>query len=335
MPRPAPGETKLVICVWHSFTLWRPPADVAVHVRRRYPEMRVVHLTTYDHLEEEIADTDIFVGFSLRPQQFSRAAKLKWIHSTAAGVGQLMFPELRASGVVVTNASGVHTIPMAEHILGMLVALARRFPSAVRYQMQRRWAQQEIWDEQLRPRELCGQSLLLVGFGAIGKEVAKRVRPLGMRIWAVTRSGRADTDLAERVLPAARLEEVLHEADFVILAAPETPETRHLIGARQLAAMKPSAYLINVARGSLVDEAALIETLRKRAIAGAALDVAEQEPLPPESPFWTLPNVFVTPHISAVSEYLWDRQTELLLENLARWFAGRELLNRVDLARGY
>jgi phosphoglycerate dehydrogenase-like enzyme len=335
MNRGTPAESKLLICVWHRFTLWRPPADVAVHVRRAYPGINVVHMTTYDHLEEEIADTDIFVGYSLRPEQFALARKLKWIHSTAAGVGQLMFPELRSSGIEVTNASGVHSIPMAEHILGMLLAMARRFPSAVRYQTERRWAQQELWDEQVRPRELHGQTLLFVGFGSIGAEVARRVKPLGMRIWAVTRSGRGDTSLAERIFPAAELEAALPLADYVIVAAPETPETFHLMGARQLAAMKPTAVLLNVARGTLVDEAALIECLEKRAIAGAALDVTEREPLPPESPLWTLPNVFITPHVSAVSEFLWDRQTELLLENLKRWFAGKELRNRVDLARGY
>ena len=333
--RAAPAGTKLLICVWHRFTLWRPPADVAVRVRRRWPEMNVVHLPTYEHMEDEIGDTDIFVGYSLRPEQFARARRLKWLHSTAAGVGQLMYPELRASNVVVTNASGVHTIPMAEHILGTLGALARHFPAAVRYQLERRWAQQEIWDVPLRPRELAGQTLLIIGFGAIGRELARRVKALGMKVWAVTRSGKADTDLAERILPASRLDEALPQADFVVLAAPETPETRRLIGARQLAAMKPTAFLINVARGSLVDEAALTEALQRRAIAGAALDVADREPLPPESPLWGLENVFITPHISAASEYLWDRQTELLLENLERWFSGRELLNQVDLQRGY
>jgi phosphoglycerate dehydrogenase-like enzyme len=297
--------------------------------------MKVVHLPTYDHLGDEVADTDIFVGWSLRPEQFKLARKLKWIHSTAAGVGQLMYPELQQSGIAVTNASGIHTVAMAEHVLGFLVALARRFPDALRFQRRRQWAQQDIWDAQLRPRELQGQVLLMVGFGAIGRELAKRVKPLGMKIWAVTRSGKGDPDLADRILPASRLDEVLHEADYVILAAPETPETHHLIGQKQLQQMKPTSFLINVARGSLVDEQALIETLERRAIAGAALDVAEQEPLPPESPLWRLDNVFITPHISAVSEYLWDRQTELLLDNLDRWFSGRELRNVVDLKRGY
>ncbi len=341
MQRPSPQETKLLICVWHPFTLWRAPADLSTHLRRRWPEMNVVHLPTYERLGDEITDTDIFVGWSLRPEQFRLARRLKWIHSTAAGVRQLMYPELVRSGIVVTNASGVHTVPMAEHILGLLVALARCFPAALRYQLQHKWAQQEIWNQArqggqaLRPRELRGQVLLLVGFGRIGQELARRIRPLEMRVWAVTRSGKTDHALAERILPVSRLGEVLREADYVVLAAPETPETYHMIGSQQLAAMKHTAFLINVARGSLVDEAALIEALRRRAIAGAALDVAEREPLPPDSPLWTLDNVFITPHISAASESLWERQTELLLENLARWFSGRELLNPVELERGY
>ena len=335
MSRPTPSETKLLICAWHRFTLWRPPATLVESLRRRWPDMNVVHLPDYAGMDEELSDTDVFVGFSLRPEQFARARKLKWIHCTAAGVGQLMYPELRASGVMVTNASGIHSIPMAEHIIGTLVALARNFPAAMRHQLAGRWAQQEMWDSPLRPRELAGQVLLIVGLGAIGRELAQRVKPLGMKVWGVTRSGNALPDLADRVLPVSHLEEALPEADFVVLAAPQTPETQHLIGARQLAAMKPTAFLINVARGSLVDEAALTQALERRAIAGAALDVAAEEPLPPGSPLWRLDKVFITPHISAVSDRLWERQERLLIENLERWFSGRESVNRVDLKRGY
>jgi len=308
---------------------------MAAGIRERWPEMRIVHLPNYDGLDAELPNTDIFVGFSLRPEPFGRARKLKWLHSTAVGVGQLMYPELRKSGIEVTNASGVHTIPMAEHILGMLVAMARRFPDCFRYQQQSRWAQQELWDSPVRPCELHGQTLLLIGLGAVGRAVAKAVRPLGMRVWAVTRSGEGDRELAEEIVPVARLHEVLPEADFVILAAPETPETRRMIGAPELARMKASAYFMNVSRGALVDELALIAVLERRAIAGAALDVASQEPLPPDSPLWKLESAFITPHMSAVSEHLWARQTDLLIANLERWFSGRELLNRVNLERGY
>jgi D-2-hydroxyacid dehydrogenase (NADP+) len=335
MIRTKPAETKLVICVWHRFSLWNPPPEMAARVRERWPEMRVVHLPDYDGLAAELPDTDIFVGFSLRSEQFAKAHKLKWLHSTAAGVGQLMYPEFRRSGIEVTNASGVHTIPMAEHILGILVTMARHFPDCFRYQQQARWAQQELWDSPVPPRELHGQTLLLIGFGAIGRAVAKAVRPLGMHVWAVTRSGDGDRELAEKIVPATKLHEVLPEADFVILAAPETPETRQMIGARELAAMKASAYFINLARGTLVDEPALIAALENHKIAGAALDVASQEPLPPDSPLWKLDNSFITPHMSAVSDQLWPRQTDLLLTNLEHWFSGSELLNHVDLERGY
>jgi D-2-hydroxyacid dehydrogenase (NADP+) len=335
MTRTSPAETKLLICVWHAFSLWNPPPGTPERIRARWPEMRVVHLPRYDHIAEELQDTDIFVGFSLRPEQFVLARKLKWLHSTAAGVGQLMYPELRKSGIEVTNASGVHRIPMAEHIVGTLIALSRRFPDCFRYQQQSRWAQQELWNAPVRPRELRGQILLFIGFGAIGREVAKVVRPLGIRAWAVTRSGRAEEGLAEQVFPASKLHEALPQADFVVLAAPETPETRKMIGAGELAFMKASAYFLNVSRGALVDEPALISALEQRKIAGAALDVASQEPLPPETPLWRLDNAFITPHMSAVSEHLWERQTDLLMENLERWFAGLELLNRVDLNRGY
>lgn len=335
MQRTKPEETNLTICAWHRFTLWRAPAEFSAAIRSRWPQMSVNHLPDYSHLDAALPDTDILVGFSIRPDQFALARRLKWIHATAAGVGQLMYPELRRSGIVVTNARGIHSIPMAEHILGTIIALARRFPDSLRYQMQGHSAQQELWDAPMPMRELKGQLLLIVGFGSIGRELARRIQPLGMRIWGITRSGAGDASLTERILPVTKLEEALPQADFVLLAAPETPDSRRMIGEPELARMKRSAYLINVARGTIIDEPALIEALRRRAIAGAALDVTEKEPLPPESPLWKLDNVFITPHVSAVSEHLWERQAELILENLERWFSGRELLNQVDLDRGY
>jgi len=333
--RTTPDETKLLICVQHRFALWVPPPEMAAGIRARWPEMRVVQLTSYDGLERELPDTDIFVGFSIRPEQFAWQRKLKWIHSTAAAVGQFMRMDLRQCGIELTNATSVHAVPIPEHLLGTLISLARRFPDCLRYQQQARWAQQELWDAPVRPRELRGQVILFIGFGHIGRGAAKLLRPIGARVWAVTRSGRGDADLAERFFPARQLHELLPLADFVVLAAPETPETRKMIGARELALLKPSAYFVNVARGALVDEPALAAALERRAFAGAALDVTSQEPLPPESPLWKLDNVFITPHVSAVTENLWARQTDLLMENLERWFTGRELQNRVDLKRGY
>jgi phosphoglycerate dehydrogenase-like enzyme len=333
--RARPAATKILVCGQHSFAPWNPPVELAESIRSRWPEIKAMHLVGSDRLDQEIADTDILVAHILRPEQLAVAHKLKWIHSFAAGVTQLMFPEVRRSGIEVTNASSVHCVPIAQHILGAIIALARRFPDCFRHQQQGRWAQRELWSAPVRPRELRGQVVLFVGFGAIGRETARLVRPLEMRIWAATRTGCADSELAEKSFSSAKLHEALPEADYIVVAAPETPETRGMIGAAELAMMKPSAYFVNVARGAIVDEPALISALQRQAIAGAALDVTAREPLPPESPLWQLDNVLITPHVSGLSDRTWARQQELLIENLERWFSGRGLLNRVDLQRGY
>jgi len=297
--------------------------------------MRVVHLPDYDNLSRELPDTDIFVGYSLRAEQLKDARKLKWVHSTAAGVAQLMYPQLREAGILVTNPSGVFSVPMAEHAMGLILALARNFPDTVRQQDKATWSQQELWDKPQRLAEVNGRVLLIVGYGSIGREVAKRAKAFDMQVWGVTRSGEGDRAHVDRILPVAKLHEALPEADYVVVAAPETAETKHLIGAPELAKMKPGARLINVGRGSLLDETALICALKTAALGGAAIDVADREPLPPESPLWKAPNLFITPHTSALSDRLWNRQAALLLELLERWFAGREMFNQVNLARGY
>jgi len=334
MNRTAPDQTKLTICVWHPFSEWRPPAALAEAIRSRWPAMRVVHLPNYDRLPQELADTDIFVGYSLRPQQVAHARKLKWVHSTATGVAQLIYPELRDSGIVVTNPRGIFSIPMAEHTMGLLIALARNFPDSVRYQDRAHWSQQDLWDRYPLV-ELNGKLLLIVGFGAIGHEVARRAKAFDMSVWGVSRTGKGDASLAEKLVPVAQLREVLPSADYVVISAPETPGTRHLLGAEEISLLKPSACVINVARGSLVDQAALIAALQQQRLAGAAFDVTDPEPLPTDHPLWKTPNLFLTPHTSAISDRLWPRETALLLDLLERWFDGRELINQVDLRRGY
>ena len=330
---PSPAETKVVLCVHFNFTFWQIPPALPTALKNRWPEMRVAHLKTYDALPAELPDTDIFVGFNLLPKQLAVARKLKWIHITSAGVSQMMRPDVRAAGVVITNARGIHAIPMAEHTIGAMLALARKFPDTVHYQDKKVWAQEPIW--QSRPSELHGATLLIVGFGMIGGEIARRARAFGMRIEAITRTGRGDATLADKIYPSTELLHALPQADYIVLAAPDTPETQRMIGARELKAMKPTAYLLNIGRGALVDESSVIDALEHNTIAGTALDVMEKEPLPQESPLWKMKNVFISPHISAVSELLWPRQTELLIENLERWFSGRELKNVVDQTRGY
>ncbi len=335
MKRSAPEATKLVICVWHPFTEWRPKPMLAEAVRRRWPAMRVIHLPNFDPLPQELPDTDIFICYSIRADQLKSAKQLKWVHSTAAGVAQLMYPELRDSGILVTNASGIFSVPMAEHTMGLILALARNFPDSVRFQDQSAWGQQQLWDKPQHLTEVNSRVLLIVGFGSIGRELARRAKAFDMRVWGVTRSGRGDASLAERIVPVSQLNDALPEADYVVIAAPKTAETKHLIGDAQLSRMKRGARLLNVGRGSLLDEAALIRALQDGHLAGAALDVTSTEPLPPESPLWQAPNLLLTPHTSAISERLWERETALLLDLLERWFAGREMTNVVDFARGY
>jgi D-2-hydroxyacid dehydrogenase (NADP+) len=335
MNRTKPNETKLTICVWHPFTEWRPKPAMAEAVRRRWPEMRVAHLPDYDRLPEELPDTDIFVGYSLRVQQLTDAKKLKWIHSTATGVAQLMYPELRDSGIVVTNPSGVFSVPMAEHTMGLMIALARNFPDSVRQQDKAQWSQQELWDKPQRLTELRDSVLLIVGYGSIGKELAQRAKAFGMRVWGVTRSGKGNTTHAEKIIAIEKLGEALGEADYVVVCAPETTETKQLFSGKEFSRMKAGARFINVGRGSLVDETALIEALKNGLLGGAALDVTQTEALPAESPLWHTPNLFITPHTSATSTRLWERQTTVLLDLLERWFDGRELFNQVDLKKGY
>lgn len=324
-----------MICVWHPFTEWRPKPLLAESIVARYPEMRVLHLPNYETLPQELPDTTIFVGYSLRAEQLVHARELKWIHSTAAGVAQLMYPELRQSGITVTNASGIFSVPMAEHTMGLILAMARNFPDSVRYQDQSKWSVQVLWDRPQQLTEINRSVLLIVGYGSIGRELARRAKAFDMSVWGVTRSGKGDRRYTEKIVPASQLNEALPSADYVVIAAPETSETKHLIGAEQIARMKRGARLINVARGSLLDESALIKALESGALGGAALDVTEAEPLPPQSPLWKAPNLFLTPHTSAISERLWLRETELFLKLLEEWFSGKELSNRVDFSRGY
>jgi len=335
MNRTTASETKLLICVWHPFPQWRAHPILPETILRRWPEMRVVHLPDYERLPQELPDTDIFIGAILRPEQFNRATRLKWIHSTAAGVSQLMYPELQNSGVVVTNPSGIFSPQMAEHTMGLMVALARNFPDSVRYQDRSQWAQNEVSSQPGPLTELNGQILLIVGYGSIGRELARRARAFDMRVWGVNRSGKGEATHTEKILPVAQLDDAIPEADYVVIAAPDTHETQHLIGAAQIAKMKRGARLINVGRGSLLDETALVHALKSGALRGAALDVTGTEPLATDSSLWKAPNLFITPHTSGVSDRLWQKETDLLMDLLERWFDGRDLFNVVDVKRGY
>lgn len=326
---------KILIVHYHPFELWHAPTWIRERLQGEFPKLMFVQLPGYDRVPEEITDCDVFIGWSLRPEQFVAARKLKWIHSPAAAVHQLMFPELVRSSVAVTNSTGVHGPVVAEHAIAVLLALAKRLPQAMRYQARRTWSQEQLWNERPRPREVDGATVVVVGMGGIGGEFTRRAKALGMKVLAVRENPGKGTGGADEVYSPLQIDDVLPQADYVLLCTPVTPATTALMNAARLKKMRADSYLINVGRGPLVDEAALIEALEKRRIAGAALDVFEEEPLPRESPFWSLDNVLITPHTAAVTERLWERHYQLIVENLNRFLGGKPLLNEVDKKRGY
>src|SRR5580658_9725592 len=270
----------------HRFPLWKLPDWLPARIQKRFPEFHVVHLDGLGDVDRHIPDAEIYVGFILPPASLALARELRWVHATAAGADQLCYPEMQRHPAVLTNASSVMAEPVAEHAMTLILALAKRLPAAMAFQEKRFWAQTEVSMEGPGALELQDATLGLVGLGGIGQELVKRARAFGMRIVAVKRDPTTGGEWADRVLPPAGLHEMLAEADFVVLAAPHTGATKRLMGAAEFAAMKRSAYLINVARGTLVDDAALLAALRSGQIAGAAADVFDPEPLPPENPLW-------------------------------------------------
>lgn len=326
---------KLLIAATHRFPLWRIPEWLPKRIQARFPQLQVVHLDGLKDIDREIPDSEIFAGFLLRPESLARARQLRWVHATAAGVDQLCYPEMVASPVIITNSSTVMAEPVAEHTMALILALAKRIPSAIRYQREANWGQTAVAQERPGIQELQGSVLGLVGLGSIGQELVKRVRPFGMRVMAVKRDPSSGAEWADRLFPPSELLEMLAQADFVVLAAPQTSATHRLMGAAEFAAMKPSAYFINVARGVLVDDVALLHALESGCIAGAAADVFDPEPLPPESPLWKAPNMLITPHLAATTERLWQRHADLLEDNISRYLEGRPLRNVVDKTLGY
>lgn len=326
---------KVLIVHYHTFELWRAPKWLRARLQQEFPDVEFVQLRDDRKVGREIVDTDVFIGWSLRPEFLEAAKKLRWIHSPAAAVNQLLSPELARRDIVVTNSTGIHAPVVAEHALALVLALAKRFPQAMMYQQKRKWSQDELWTEQPRPREVDGATVVVIGMGAIGREFTPRAKALGMKVLAVRENPANGAAGADQVYAAAELDQVLPEADYVLVCAPLTPATHGIMNKARLKKMKRDAYLINVSRGQLIDEAALIDALRQRRIAGAALDVFFQEPLPRNSRFWRLDNVLITPHTAAVTERLWERHLRFIAENLKRFTAGQPLLNQVDKARGY
>jgi len=326
---------KVLLAIHHRFELWNAPEWLGPRLQQDFPEHQFVQLADLDRVANELADAEVLVGWQLRPDQFKQAKELRWIHATTAAVHQLMFPELVASDVRVTNSTEIHGPVVAEHAIALVFALAKGLPWIARYQQQHHWAQQDLWRSFARPREIAGATLGVIGLGAIGHESVRLAKALGMRVIAVREHPERGAEGADHVLGPAGLDQLLGESDYVLLAAPLTPRTEALFDGRAFAKMRADACFVNVSRGALVSEDALARALRERKIRAAALDVFQTEPLPAESPLWELENLFITPHTAALTEKLWERHFARITENLRRYSAGKPLLGEVNKQRGY
>jgi phosphoglycerate dehydrogenase-like enzyme len=296
------------------------------------PDLEVVRAATPDAALALAADADVIYAKPTR-ELLAAARKVRWIQSPSAGVDFLLaLPELVESEIILTNTRGAHGPSIAEHVFGLLLGLTRCLPTCLAWQARKHWGRVEGYR---LPRELKGATMGIVGYGAIGRAVAQRAVAFEMPVLAVDTASGSGAPFCEAVWPPERLTELLARSDAVVIAAPYTRQTHHLIDAAALAAMKPDAYLIAVSRGGIIDEAALAEALRAGRLAGAGIDVAEREPLPPESPLWELPNVIITPHLAGSSPQKERRCVEILRDNLLRFARGEPLLNVVDKRLGY
>lgn len=291
-------------------------------------------------------DEEIFYGFT-PPRDLSAAPRLKWAQLHSAGINHLTNHPILGSDIRITTASGIHAVPIGEFAIALMLALARRVPRMVRMQDGGEWAK-ERWQTFLGV-ELRGKTLGIVGYGSIGREAARIAKNgFAMRVLAMTRSsnkqdrGYAEPGVGdpEGKLPDAwftreQLRDMLAQSDFALVSAPLTDETRRMIAERELQAMKPTAFIVNIARGEIIDEGALVCALKEHWIAGAGLDVFAQEPLPAESELWKLENALIAPHVSGATPHYDDRAVELFCENLRRYLRGEELLNLVDRDKGY
>jgi phosphoglycerate dehydrogenase-like enzyme len=314
-------------------------------IRAAAPGARLVMVSVEGLADGPLDDVEVMLRGWLSSDAFDRilvrAPRLTWVHSATSGVERALTPAALERGVVVTNARGVFSRPIAEYVLMMILAISRRLPQLLELQRERTW-------QPLEGAELRDVTVGIVGLGSIGRAVAVLATAFGCRVVAVRRrgemsrpskSGEEEESLGEMVLDRVggpeTLPELLAESDFIVLAAPLTPETEEMINATALAMVKPGAWLINVARGRLIDERALLRALKDGELGGAVLDTFRDEPLSPMSTFYDLPNVIVTPHTAWSSGRVLDRSVDLFCDNLRRFASAGPLLNVVDPSAGY
>lgn len=332
-----PGREPAAIALTPILSARYREADLE-RIRASAPGARLVSVSLEGLADGPLDDVEVLLRGPIPAATFdrllARCPDLRWVHSATAGVERVLTPTASRRHLLITNARGVFSQPIAEYVLMMILAAVRRLPQLLELQRERTW-------QPLQAREMRDVTVGIVGLGSIGRAVAELALAFGSRVIATRREvGVGDpaepgTLALDRILRHDQLDELLGESDFVVLALPLTASTDRLMDASRLARMRPGAWLINVARGRLVDERALMRTLREGRLGGAVLDTLLEEPLPPGSPLWSTPGLIITPHTSWSSGRVLDRSIELFCENLARYRGGRELLNAVDPSLGY
>lgn len=302
------------------------------HLRIRFPEVKFTFCENVGQAVEAASDADVLItyGEDLNVDWVERFPKLKWIQVISAGVEKLPLSHLHDKGILVTNAKGIHKIPMAEFTLGIMLQHVRR--SFVFYDQQKK----SEWDRSPRIDELAGKTVGIIGAGAIGGEIARKAKAFDVKVLGYNRSGEHPEHF-DQIYTGEQLKEILSLSDFVVVILPLTPSTKKLIGAEELRAMKNDAVLINIARGLVIDENALITALQEKWFAGAYLDVFSEEPLPKDHPFWKLDNCWITPHVSGRSPHYMTRALDIFMHNISKYLEGRigEMLNQIDCIKGY
>lgn len=338
-PRTLKPRPPMVIYLPHPLPIWRLPQGALERIRKAAGKLYDVEVPRDEReLEQVLPEAEILYAWGLTGRLVPVAKRLRWLHTPLSGVDRVLNPELLKASIRVTSSRGVNSVAVAEHTFGMVLALTRGIAQAARAQAERRWIQGDLYGRKPPLAELHGKVIGLYGFGEIGREIASRAHAFGMKVWAVSRSATGKSRPphgVDRLLPAKRAETMVKAADVLVLALPLTDATRGIAGERLLHAMKPTAILVNIGRGALVQEPALTRAMREGWIAGAALDVFVHEPLPVESPLWKLSNVLMTPHVAGTHPDYMARSAGIFLDNLKRFRAGKALLNEVDLPAGY
>jgi phosphoglycerate dehydrogenase-like enzyme len=324
---------RILVAIYSPFEAWCIPDAEIAWLAQTFPQHTFVKAATDEEALARIADADVVFGARVRPDQLAAARSLRWVHSPAAGVGNMLFADMIAAPVVMTNSRGIASRTIAEHVIAVTLALLRNLPLAWRRQAEAQWAQNEFHaGAPLRTLGDC--RVLIVGLGSIGQAVARLASAFGSEVVGIRRRPEAPADAVAAVRPPEALHEELPLSDVVVLAAPDTEATRHLMGARELALLRDGAVLVNVARGKLIDEAALAAELGRGRIR-AALDVFAHEPLAADSALWASPHALITPHVSGYFAGYWRAAAAMFADNLRRFEAGEPLLNPVDKKAGY